>query len=99
MSKSRRCFCRKASQVADAILIKLLLGRHAEATSRLSPSALTYGAAAPAACRDATRHTTQRARSPGATRAPQQTARHDAAMSMNAEVNLRAEAVLSSSSD
>lgn len=124
MSKSRHRFCRKGSQVADAILIKLLLGnngtafakwarfsemrrrapcmkhahlapyrkasflyfkqteplaerhantklflflyfsfsysspgRHAEATSRLSPSALTYGAAAPAACRDATRHT------------------------------------------
>ncbi|GAA6109079.1 uncharacterized [Tachysurus ichikawai] len=38
-------------------LINACYGRHAEATSRLSPSALTYGAAAPAACRDATRHT------------------------------------------
>ncbi|KAI5088309.1 hypothetical protein C0J45_21852 [Silurus meridionalis] len=42
---------------------------------------------------------TQRTRSPAATRAPQQTARHGRAMSMNAEVNLKAEAVLSSSND
>lgn len=162
MFESRRCLCRKDSQVADAILIKLLLGNNGMAfakwarfsemrrreactscAQRKGIFSLPYTETEPLAERHANTKLflsllfffyfylrtacrghitpftfsadlwgcsscsmpgcyathTQSTRSPAATRAPQQTARRGRAISMNAEVNLRAEAVLSSSSD